>query len=415
MKENHRAATIFASIFTLIQSVIWCLIAIYSVAVYACRVKYPFELNHDKTTIPDLLYWSYFYGECRSPPGEELLEAPSATRTFYWMLVYGVISAIWIPTSVLLLVVAVTKTKGNYAAWLYLPWILNTAAIILVDLCATIVYGLDISNTLTVEDYDAFVKPLPWMPVGADGLTVVPAIEMTAFFSRIIVFWLINFILLGVVIQECVSLKRKTPTSAFVEQEVRAKASNDSNSSQWINVRSDDITLKRLPRLHIQDSPTNRLRSSFETISSHSPAAESPISPSPVPVTPQPLARASFLRRNNSSPVYDVYGKPLGSTFPEELPKHIPTNDPALKTGLNNQVPWTYAQPVELNLRVKQAALQHKEAARPQIPNPDYTMHSQQARRPGLSASNLSRSSSDLTLLLSHHILIEVGTEQFYT
>lgn len=69
----------------------------------------------------------------------------------------------------------------------------------------------------TVEDYDAFVKPLPWMPVGADGLTVVPAIEMTAFFSRIIVFWLINFILLGVVIQECVSLKRKTPTSAFVE------------------------------------------------------------------------------------------------------------------------------------------------------------------------------------------------------
>uniref|UniRef100_A0A224XPI2 Putative nucleoside transporter n=1 Tax=Panstrongylus lignarius TaxID=156445 RepID=A0A224XPI2_9HEMI len=389
MRENHRVAAIFASIFTLIQSVIWCLIAIYSVAVYACQVNYPFELNYIKTTISDLLYWSYFYGECRTLQSEELLEAPSASRTYYWMLVYGVISAIWIPTSVLLLVAVVNKIKGQYGACLYVPWIINTAVIIVLDFCATVVYGLDISHTLTVQDYVAFIRPLPRTLVGADGITVVPAIEMTVYFSRIIVFWLLNFILLGVVIQACVALKRMAPTSAFVEREVRTKATSDSNSSQWINVRSDNMNLKHLPRLQIEDSP-ERTRTSSESNS------ETP-STAPVPLTPKLLPRETSLKRSNSSPVYDVYGKHLGNDFPEEIPKRTPTYEIALKSGLKNQMPWTYAQPVELNLRIKQAAMQQKEAGRPEIPNPDYTMHFQQRKRPGLPVSNLSRSTSLIT------------------
>lgn len=394
MRENHRVAAIFASIFTLIQSVIWCLIAIYSVAVYACQVNYPFELNDIKTTISDLLYWSYFYGECRTLHSDILLEAPSALRTYYWMLVYGVISAIWIPTSVLLLVAVVNKIKGQYGACLYIPWIINTAVIIVLDFCATVVYGLDISHTITVEDYVAFIQPSPRILVGADGITVVPAIELTVYFSRIIVFWLLNFILLGVVIQACVALKRMTPTSAFVEQEVRAKVTSDSNSSQWINVRSDDMNLKRLPRLRIEDSP-ERTRSSFESIPET--PSSIPASTATVPVTPKlSLARETSLKRSNSSPVYDVYGKHLGNAYPEEIPKHIPMNEVALKSGLKNQMPWMYAQPEELNLKIKQAA-QQKEAGSPQIPNPDYTMHYQQGKRPGIPVSNLSRSSSLLT------------------
>ncbi|XP_039286181.1 uncharacterized protein LOC111044325 [Nilaparvata lugens] len=125
------------------------------------------------------------------------------------MVVYSVLSALWVLVSILLLVPNICSKKGSRSSkCTFYPWILITALIVITDVINVIIYIMDITHTLVANDYLKFigasgswenVTGMAWK--GQD--TAAPAVAMTLFFSRIIIFWLLNLALLYRVIRKC--------------------------------------------------------------------------------------------------------------------------------------------------------------------------------------------------------------------
>lgn len=350
MRQLHRTASSIAGIYTLVQAILYTVFAIYGCAIFSCLAKYPLTIDGEHKS-NYLLYLTYFKGKCDAHPagnfGPKFVgESNSAERTYYFLIAYGIASAIWIPTSTLLVVASVSRVKGSTGALLYYPWICNSVVLLIMDVVGGVWYGIDISKTLTASDFKTFVGinvgPLPH---NTDGITVVPSVIMTAIFLRGIILLILNAIFLGVVIQACREVKKSFSTSEFIRGSTSKTIQRQMEKNEelhkhedpevrWVKVTEEVM----LPRLEV---PTPE-RVNYVPESSEPGRAdkseprqiydlEYPISPqSPIGDAPSPvIKRRSSLHRMGSSPVFDVKGNPTGETFP--FPQ-----DPNLRYNLND-------------------------------------------------------------------------------
>ncbi|XP_014277884.1 uncharacterized protein [Halyomorpha halys] len=391
----HRRATIFAGIFTVVQGAFWSFITVYSIGVYGCTFDFPFE-DTTQTTVMDLFYYSYFYGECRYPdlgPVQNLKQIinPHPKSTYILMIVYGILSAVWIPSSILILVVAVNKIHGKRGSRCYWPWIVTTGMLNLLDVAASIIYIVDITRTLTTKDYAHYFH-YDYSLKGVDGLTVLPAVMMTLLSCRVVIIWLINWILFGVVIQASRALRRLSPAAAFVESDARmTPTAGYGKTSSWVHIRKNPTNPGlnpqeiNLPRLSPQISERKLDRPTMLPLDGpprpHRPVLRPlAMGPPSSPPPPPPSGGNSFMSNSPppivvpspSSPFYDVYGKPTTPDSPQ--PSFVRTRNPlfdlAGKTeGINNNMPWSYMNP-------------NQQQSRKAVPDPDYTIHPKRSSPP---------------------------------
>ncbi|BES98097.1 Hypothetical protein NTJ_10912 [Nesidiocoris tenuis] len=339
MRPLHRTASIIAGFYTLLQSILYSVITIYGCSVYTCLAAVPFDAANPKNKVSDLLYLAYFKGSCRVPAGEVIFpgESSAAERTYLVLIVYGIASAIWIPTSTLLVVASVSRVKGKNGALMFYPWIFNTLVMILMDLAGGIWYATDILKTMTVADFIKFIgSTVGPRPADFDGISVIPSCIMVGFFTRGIILWIINIILFGVVIQASRDVKKTFSTSEFIRgsapRGIQKQLEKEAESKidepiRWVRVR-DEVVLPRLDT-NLSNPPPTLPQNPREHRTNQFSSPQSPIGED----APSPLVkrRASF-RRTGSSPVFDVLGAPTGETFPfpqDPNRRYVVNNPPA--------------------------------------------------------------------------------------
>nr|BAN21306.1 conserved hypothetical protein [Riptortus pedestris] len=378
MRVYHRNTAIFAGIFTLLQGVIWAFLAVYSVGIYACTFDYPYY-NSNENTVGNIFFYSYLQGSCRLDPTKPIPIMNPPHRTYAIMLTYGIVSAVWIPSALLVLIIAVNRIRGKTGARCYYPWILTTGTLLILDIVATIIYAIDINHTMTPQDYRNY---FPYVTIGQsrglEGLTVVPAVIMTTLFCRGIIIWLLNLVVFFVLIQAMIDLKKPSPTAQFVESEARMKPERLESQSNWVRVvrKPPEVPERQMelpprPRvLRLEEISGERLRRSGssrgldidrdrDVIQSPSEERERPIlkplvlAPPSQPPPPPPT----------SSPIFDVYGKPTTPDSPQPVFVRPVANNQHQDGGVNKDMPWSYVNPQKL-----------PPLPRP-LPEPDYTLH----------------------------------------
>jgi len=324
MAKHHKPATIFAAIFTLIQAIIWAVVAIYSCAIFECKLDFPMKpYDGDTPKSASLLFFTYLRGFCYSDTDSILWQSPAASRTYRWMIAYAVISCLWIPCAALLFGAAINNLRGKYILHMIYPWLFLTGVVLLCDLIAAIVYAIDISKTLTTEGYLEFIgfdaEGIPGLS-GLSGVTVLPAVELTLFFSRLIVIFIINAVLFGVVIQVVRGIRKRSTISNYLTDDyfastaknVEEEEPTDVHGGGWVNSAyreeatprmqpaREKFPLGPLPVVRIYDEPTF----------TRNPEEEEAAPPrSPPPDFPPPHRPA--MQDEASFPVFDVSGHPL--------------------------------------------------------------------------------------------------------
>ncbi|XP_024944277.1 uncharacterized protein LOC107271265 isoform X2 [Cephus cinctus] len=209
---SSKSRAIFAGIFSLIQALIWCAIAILGILLYTCKISVT-----ESSGLTYLFYLVYFYsGECGAVE-IELQEDATTTRilwptngtaaalkTYMWIIVYLMLSLVWAISSLLFLIVTVAETRGAEGVKLRVPWLVTTAVFLILDVAGTIVYSVDISFTEDLQQLLEFVG-LHHIDdtLGAynsssifGSITMGPSIIATLIFSRLIIIWVLNLTLL---------------------------------------------------------------------------------------------------------------------------------------------------------------------------------------------------------------------------
>ncbi|RZF48080.1 hypothetical protein LSTR_LSTR002146 [Laodelphax striatellus] len=384
-----RKLTIFAGIYTLMQGSLWCLAAVYCICFYKCIFKYPFPNGaKDSSGFYTIFYSSYLNGSCDGNPIFQGLRhaADSSQRTFYWMLGYSVLSALWALVSILLLVPNICNKNGSHSSkCTYYPWILITALVVISDVVSVIIYIMDISHTLGTHDYLDFIGASgSWEDVtgiawkGQD--TAAPAVAMTLFSSRLIIFWLLNFVLLYRIVNQCKSIslpdiddtdkKYRSWEKPIISERQMEERTNptqylDPDPRNWKGVAqrrqvkmSDSGQRHNNYQSHAQQAPprvTYKLDEFGIPIEEvRSPRAENYLDyGSEVPIV-RPLREPNLLRR----PSNRVAGQ---SMPPEEL---------------RGQVPWSYLRPPPPKPSSPSPGQQQQQQQQPPrgpvIPAPDY-------------------------------------------
>lgn len=120
------------------------------------------------------------------------------------MLAYAVLNAAWAVTCVIIIVAAVMHVRSWFA---YVPWILVTAANIVLDVVATIKFASDaveaetpkglietvigVDLHLIPEDYKKEFYSLDVFKQ-MEGLSMIPSLVMVLLSSRLVIFWLLS-------------------------------------------------------------------------------------------------------------------------------------------------------------------------------------------------------------------------------
>lgn len=339
--------------------------------IYACTFDYPYY-NSGDNTVGNLFFYSYLQGRCRlDPTSGPIPQMRQPQRTYTIMLIYGIASAVWIPSALLILIIAVNRIHGKTGARCYYPWIITTAFLLVLDIVATVIYTIDIANTMTPQDYRSTFPYVPVLKVrGLEGLTVVPAVLMVILFSRAIIIWLINLVIFIVTIQAVVNLKKPSPTAQFVESEARVKPDKTVSPSNWVrlNRRAPEAPERpvELPqRMRVQRTEDASLprREARRNLDSDRDVIQSPSEERERPILkPLVLSPPAQAPPPPPSPFFDVYGKPTTPDSPQPVFVRSGTSN-QLQGGVNRDVPWSYVNPQKVPSLPKP------------LPEPDYTLH----------------------------------------
>ncbi|XP_075229340.1 uncharacterized protein LOC142328994 isoform X2 [Lycorma delicatula] len=394
-----------------IQGLLWSLISIYCVAVYDCILDNPLVVHSENVNVYTLLYASYFNGSaCNGGPNFNGLTepAPSSLRTYYWMIGYAILSAIWIPVSILLIASGVTKVRGVCGSYFYLPWILFSIIIAVTDVVAVVFYSIDISKTMSADDYVIFLGARgTWQSVTDTTKTgkdpAAPAVIMTLFFSRFIIFWFLNTSLIFHCIKESRSIQKfnleGSITSSCCNDDERFRTWNHTYiTKQDLNVSKRKLNRPSAPANRVHKSKKNggsevninEERNIIHETTSHIPELESsqtnprilykvdefgiPIEEIMIPRVQNYCATSSCTGSEipAGSSVFDCLERPA-NTAPHRYTTEHPSGAERSKSQnlysqeLRGQAPWSYLHPCP-----------PPQPAPPTIPTPDYANNPQQ-------------------------------------
>ncbi|VEN45505.1 unnamed protein product, partial [Callosobruchus maculatus] len=128
-------------------------------------------------------------------------ESQNAARTDFYIFVYMIADSLWLVTSLFMLVGLYLKVKRLTSICFYAPFLLSTATIILLDVVASVHYGLDIH---LVHDYTTWLKFIGVenykkfssynKHVTAKYIPVMTPVLLCIFFAKCLVFWIINVV-----------------------------------------------------------------------------------------------------------------------------------------------------------------------------------------------------------------------------
>ncbi|XP_052130995.1 uncharacterized protein LOC113217988 isoform X3 [Frankliniella occidentalis] len=206
------ATVITAGVITLLESAAWMGLSLAAYLTYECSYSMPGDLSLNLR----MAYVMYFLNpvcwgdnlDGLTPPGQsKALEVTgdgvvsTAYRTSLFSIGYAVLSAMWLCTSLLLLVAVTRSAPGRRAAHLCAPWLLLTAVTMVVDLVATGFYAVDAAGFNLPEDlrtHSNLVVPSEWFDnkTGQDLPLHTGAIIICAVAAKGGFLWLLNGVLL---------------------------------------------------------------------------------------------------------------------------------------------------------------------------------------------------------------------------
>ncbi|KAL4717643.1 hypothetical protein ACJJTC_000792 [Scirpophaga incertulas] len=246
---------IFAGVTTIFQSIgqmIYCSLAL---AQYYCVVDFMREL-------PILVYLKIIYFHNPDMCGARVnigsvidsiadqafvllnKEPLTGFRTFIINCVNLSISGCWILASIILIMGGARNSDSKLVRW---PWVLTTVAATGADLVATVIYANDSFYTRTLSDTMEFIGGVVSGIADTTLDTTWVAWVMVLLYSRFVVFFGINILLLLFVIVDCNS-PIPINTSTQVEVPMTLDAYTSDKDSDILSIVSESRPLAKLPR-----------------------------------------------------------------------------------------------------------------------------------------------------------------------
>ncbi|XP_023176045.2 uncharacterized protein LOC111602928 [Drosophila hydei] len=345
-------------------------------------------------------------------------------REFIFLVTYAVISGLWVASSTLIILTLCFATTKLISGTVYWPWFLSVLAGCVVDVVATVYHGLDISETLGLNEAFNYVGAT-LDPTAPSGVTTVletfgvyfstPAIVLLCLSSRVVIIWLLNVIggvfclSLSNILAKQTAAKKSSRKAANPEQapqpvileehlqqptapasltpqfeqepqypeQVRPKPSpliipaqtSDMLERQDSRYRPDDRTtlqspvlvLPPLPQQQQPQSPAQQDISTYRNTDAHPDQLNYPATD---PTTPRSVSPMSPAVQQLAA------GSALNSRYSEIYPVQ-PTN-PRISEELRNQMPWSYTSMITKPPPPPRKPQQQVQIY-PQIPEPDYT------------------------------------------
>ncbi|XP_055911521.1 uncharacterized protein LOC129945691 [Eupeodes corollae] len=448
---------IFMATVILVQGVVYIGLAIQGIRLHNCSGENSDPVGKTFEFILNLIYFSS--EEC----GEPTLHIPEANqdlkltidfkkanvlsdREYIFFISYAVISALWVITSLLVLVTICCTLTKLVALICFWPWLISVMLGSILDTIATgfhikdIVQTTSASNTFeyvgvtnTGEALDYFKDYLK----DYDIFFIVPAVVFACITSRIVLIWLLN--IFGSIF--CLSLA--TILSSNNEEEHKQQPRRPSSADTVLP--SDSPTEIREEPIGVQFRPSpetvRKVRSTLE----HVPTAPSVGTPSPepmeqyaLPVAPQQShknSRISMPKSPSSNPaeastyqISDAHPEKLD--YPAPAPNRYSTqtsqtrsvtpelsaisplnlrystvdgaslfpNQPHVSQELRGQLPWSYTnimndpiaqKRIQAHLPPDESKDNHEDF--PPIPVPDYTLHPPKKERTPVGQERLSQ------------------------
>ncbi|KAH8405289.1 hypothetical protein KR222_001977 [Zaprionus bogoriensis] len=201
---------LFMAVVILVQGVVYLGLAIWGITLRDCQTTSNIAQDPFKFAM-DLIYFSQ--EDCGLPELEysdhtytlqmDWNKSFAVTnREYIFMIVYAVVSGLWVASSVLIILTLCFATTKLMTGIIYWPWFLSVLAGCILDVVATVYHAQDITHTLSLKDAFDFIGAQPgedmslvWSFLETFGVYFsTPAIVLTCISSRVVLIWLLNLI-----------------------------------------------------------------------------------------------------------------------------------------------------------------------------------------------------------------------------
>ncbi|EFA01108.1 uncharacterized protein LOC103314890 isoform X2 [Tribolium castaneum] len=247
MSRKYFIICLLFSLWTIIQTTLHLLFVIYSYYLSICR-KSPTE----STTI--FFYLTYLYSsDCPTPKIEasnsldsyvtkifnsilidnnpsldaivkELLEkihlfpdhVSASSRTSVFLLCFIILDGTWVISAVALLMGTCFGIKESLSLFFYGPWLVLTICVCLFDAAASVLFGLDISESTNFANWMSFVGITTPSSFDLDSqnppllLSATPSIALVCISSRFVIIWISNWVGFILVVKATISVYHET-------------------------------------------------------------------------------------------------------------------------------------------------------------------------------------------------------------
>ncbi|CAG9855630.1 unnamed protein product [Phyllotreta striolata] len=122
-------------------------------------------------------------------------------RTQVYLLLFVIIDVFWLLSSLLLLVGICCRVKRNFATVFYLPWLITAGLAVLLDVTASVHFGLDFLDIYNYTSWLRFIGVENYMDFKefnkAPSSVYIPAastVVLVTVWSRFVAFWILNIV-----------------------------------------------------------------------------------------------------------------------------------------------------------------------------------------------------------------------------
>ncbi|KAK4877461.1 hypothetical protein RN001_009967 [Aquatica leii] len=213
------AACMYASIFTIVQTIVHLSFCMWGTTLYKCNTEM------DKTSFNYFWYLTYFYSDaCTNVTLKDIVydrivlisnfidvseidevefprQSAYASRTYNILVLFIILDTLWLISAINLLIGACCRIKKMWALLWYFPWPTVLLIMLFLDAITFGLYAMDIYFTHGIKNWFYAIGGKHYAILDKVNIvypeinTVVPSILMMFIFIRFIVIWLINLFL----------------------------------------------------------------------------------------------------------------------------------------------------------------------------------------------------------------------------
>ncbi|XP_072401224.1 uncharacterized protein [Diabrotica undecimpunctata] len=271
-------------------------------------------------------------------------------RTQFYLFLYIFIDGFWMISTFILFAGICFNVKKTLSLFFYGPWLVVCGFHVFLDIIAAVHYGLDMLQIknytswlkfIGIENYKDFSKFNKF-----DSAVYVPhisSIVMVMFFSRFLIFWLLNIMNFFTITTNCVlaykgpsNIKRSNETGKSYRS--GAHNSTESRIRQWQLFYGNEESTSSMSSASAKSDNDNNFGENIRMSARH----RKPSLDSPQPVACVSTTRYSIdsMSSNHSSPkVTSSYLK-----FPDVIEGWENNQRKGSVDSINHTVPWSYTR-----------------------------------------------------------------------